>query len=372
MSQSLETTPVRKTALNAAHRALGAKLVPFAGWEMPLHYGSALEEHVATRRACGVFDVSHMGQFAAIGPQATELVQAIVSRDISKLEIGQQAYAVLCNDAGGLVDDLIAARLGSDIWLMVVNAATRAGDLARMQEVARMSGPVEADLDDQSERWAMIAVQGPQWRDICRRVFGPGDWEELEPFRIADLTFEETHVIISTTGYTGERGVELLCRPDSAPTLWGVLVSEGARPVGLAARDSLRLEMGYRLSGQDFTEADNPFEAGLGWVVDLGKGEFSGGAALRQLHAAGPARRMVGLLPEGRRIPRHGAAIVAADGKPIGVVTSGGWSPTLERPIAMGYVATNRASRGERVAIDLGGGRTTDAEIARMPFVKNK
>jgi aminomethyltransferase len=346
-------------------------MVPFAGWEMPLHYGSAIEEHLATRRGCGLFDVSHMGRVAVHGRGATALVQAIVSRDIAGLADGQQAYAVLCNADGGLVDDLIAARLAEDRWLIVVNAATRERDVALMREIARAMRPLaaEAELEDQSDRWAMIAVQGPRWKEVCRAVVGAGEWEGLRPFRIVEWEFHHRPLLLSTTGYTGERGAELLCPPEQAEPLWNALVAAGGRPVGLAARDSLRLEMGYLLSGQDFTEADNPFEAGLDWVVDLDKGDFSGAAALRRIKERGVTRRLVRLLPEGKRIPRHGAKIV--DGAAaIGEITSGGWSPMLERPIAMGYVAEGRASVGERIEIDLGGGKTTAAEIVRPPFVK--
>jgi aminomethyltransferase len=375
MNPTAESPTMQLTPLNECHRAAGARMVPFAGWEMPVHYGSAIEEHMATRRHCGLFDVSHMGQVFVTGPRAGELVRTIVSRDVSRLADGQQAYAVLCNAEGRLVDDLIAARLAEDRWLIVVNAATREGDVALMNELARPFG-ADPELGDQSDRWAMIAVQGPAWMEVCRAAIGEGEWESLPAFRIVETTYAGGGLIVSTTGYTGERGVELLCPPENAAALWNALVAGGGRPVGLAARDSLRLEMGYCLSGQDFTDADNPFEAGLAWVVDLDNGDFSGAQALREIKARGVERRLVGLLPEGRRIPRHGAAIVDANGnplgpggEPLGVITSGGWSPVLERPIAMGYVAIGMSAKGETVSIDLGGGKRIAAEVTRPPFL---
>jgi aminomethyltransferase len=361
---------MRKTPLNAAHRAAGAKMVPFAGWEMPVHYGSAIEEHMATRQGCGLFDVSHMGQVFVTGRDAGTLVQAIVSRDVSRLADRQQAYGLLCDDQGRLVDDLISARMAADRWLVVVNAATRAGDVARMDEIARRVGLSGAVLEDQSDRWAMISVQGPRWAETCLPVLGEGAWQSMRPYRILETTWQGAPLIISSTGYTGERGVELICAPESAEPLWNALVAAGGRPVGLAARDSLRLEMGFCLSGQDFTADNDPFEAGLEWVVDLQKGGFGGSEALQRAAALGPRRRLMGLLPEGRRIPRHGASILDDAGQVIGQVTSGGWSPVLERPIAMGYVAVAHAKPGKTIQVDLGGGKVTLAHVTRPPFLK--
>jgi aminomethyltransferase len=289
---------------------------------------------------------------------------------VSRLADGQQAYGVLCDDQGRLVDDLIAARLAAERWLIVVNAATRAGDVALMSEIARSAGLPDADLEDQSDRWDMIAVQGPRWLETCRPVLGEGDWQGLRPYRILETTWQGAPLIVSTTGYTGERGAELICAPESTVPLWNALVAAGGRPIGLAARDSLRLEMGFCLSGQDFTSENDPFEAGLEWVVDLDKGAFSGSEALQLAAASSPRRRLVGLAPEGRRIPRHGASILDGAGQVIGQVTSGGWSPVLERPIAMGYVTAAHADPGGSVLVDLGGGKSTPAQVTRPPFLK--
>ena len=371
MTDPQAAATLRSTPLRQAHLDAGARMVPFAGWEMPVHYGSALEEHLAPRRSCGLFDVSHMGQVLVTGRGATALVQAIVTRDISKLADGQQAYTLLCADDGGILDDLIVARLAADRWLIIVNAGPRVSDVERMREIARRLGPADADLHDDSDNWAMIAVQGPEWQAVCTAVLGEGEWATLRPFRIAESTFQGAPLLISTTGYTGERGCELLCPPAQAPALWDALRHAGGRPVGLAARDSLRLEMGYCLSGQDFTVANNPFEAGLQWVVDLEKGDFAGAEALRRMKVHPIRQRLMGLLVEGRRIPRHGAKILGGEAT-IGEVTSGGWSPVLERPVAMGYVATGKAEIGTRVAIDLGGGKTVEAMVTRPPFVKKE
>lgn len=370
MSETTEN--LRRTPLYETHVQSGGKMVPFGGWEMPLHYGSQIEEHQATRSHAGIFDVSHMGQIAITGRHALELVQAIITADASTLGDGEEVYTVICREDGGLVDDLIVSRFGAEDFFIVVNAGPYGKDVAFMEEVARERGLAETKLTPCAEDWAMIALQGPKWVGILERVIGPGAWSGLKPFKTLRLTHENGPLIFSTTGYTGEPGCELLCRPAGAPGLWRRLAEAGARPIGLAARDSLRLEKGYCLSGQDFTEANNPYEAGLGRVVKLDKaGDFRGKAALARIKAEGPKRRLMGFLPEGRRIPRHGNAILGADGRVIGEITSGGYAPSLERPVAMGYVETGSAKTGGRVQIDLGRG-STEAVVTRPPFYPKK
>lgn len=343
---------LKRTPLNALHREAGAKLVPFAGWEMPLHYGSQREEHVATRTGCGLFDVSHMGQIEVTGPEAPALVQLLVTNDVSRLGDGEECYTALCRADGGMLDDLFVARRAADRWLLVVNAATREADLAHMQGLADVPG-LDAELRDAGDAFAMIAVQGPRWREVTAGALDAGPWAELPRNRIVELTWRGRPLLLSTTGYTGEAGCELLAPSEAAPQLWRALATAGARPVGLAARDSLRLEAGYLLSGQDFTTAHNPLEAGIGWTVKLDKGEFHGRAALDEVRRRGPARRLVGLLPDGRRIPRHGMAVLAGD-RIVGEVTSGIQSITLGRPIALAYVATKHAGPGNALEVDLG------------------
>lgn len=380
---SSETAALRRTPLYDCHVEAGAKMVPFGAWEMPLHYGSQIEEHHATRRGVGLFDVSHMGQIEVTGRDAAALVQEIVTRDIGDLADGEQAYCAMCNEAGGIIDDLIVARMAGHWFLLVVNAGPYEKAVAQIQKIADGLDLRGVSVEPAANNYAMIAVQGKAWRDIVRPVIGAGlgagsgpgvgeasgafAWENLKPYRAAEIEYREGPLIVSTTGYTGEPGCELLLAPDHAAEVWCALIAAGGRPCGLAARDTLRLEKGMCLSGQDFTEASNPFEARLGWVVDLDKESFCGLDALKKIKAEGVARRLVGLLPEGRRIPRHGARIIAG-GKPVGEITSGGFSPTLARPIALGYVAKEFAKAGTSLAIDLGGGKTAAARVARPPF----
>ncbi len=364
------TAEIKQTPLYDEHVAAGGKIVPFAGWAMPVHFGSQLEEHHAVRRSVGLFDVSHMGQIFVEGPEALELVQRIVTRDIGDLDDGGAAYAALCHEDGTLADDLFVSRLAADRILLVVNAATYDADLALMQSIAARER-LDARLRPAAPEWAMIAVQGPRWREACRAALGAGEWEGLAPIRVASMTYGGHELIFSTTGYTGEAGAELLCHPSQAVGLWRALVAAGARPCGLAARDTLRLESGFNLSGVDFTREHNPLEARLGWVTDLSKPAFSGREALLEIKQRGVTLRQVGLLPEGRRIPRHGNPVLA-DGNPVGEVTSGGFSPTLDRPIALGYVAAGLAKVGTELEIELGGGSKVKAVVAKLPFYKSQ
>lgn len=359
--------PLKRTPLFQAHVDAGGKMVPFGGWEMPLHYGSQIDEHLATRSSAGLFDVSHMGQIAITGPDALRLVQEIVTQDASVLRDGEEVYTVICRENGGLVDDLIVSRFGAEDFFIVVNAGPYEKDVAFMRDVAAGLGLPGAKLVPCAEQWAMVALQGPKWKGMLESVIGPGEWSGLPSFKTRRLNFDGGPLIFSTTGYTGEPGCELLCAPASAPKLWQALVGAGARPIGLAARDTLRLEKGYCLSGQDFTEANNPYEAGLARVVKLDKPSFRGRAALERIKREGPKQRLVGLLPEGRRIPRHENPVLGRGGAVVGAVTSGGYSPSLERPIALAYVAPDHAAPGTEVQIDLGRG-TSAAVVTRPPF----
>jgi aminomethyltransferase len=264
------------------------------------------------------------------------------------------------------MDDLIVSRLAPDRFLLVVNAAAYAKDVALMNAIARHLALADARLDPCAEAWAMLAVQGPRWVEVCRPVLGAGGWSALPPMKVTRLEFEGRELILSTTGYTGEPGMELLCPPELAAALWNGFVSHGANPAGLAARDTLRLEKGYALSGQDFTELNNPFEAGLGWVVDLDKPDFSGREALLRIKGQGVRRHLVGLLPAGNRIPRHGVSVVV-EGRPVGEVTSGGFAPSLRRPVALAYVQAHFARPGGEVEIDLGN-TLVKAAVTRRSF----
>lgn len=368
MSETAQSqSQVQRTPLYDRHVALGAKMVPFAGWEMPLHYGSQVEEHHATRRSAGVFDVSHMGQIMISGPQAERLVQELATNDLSRLSDGDELYTVMCDERGGMIDDLIIARFAADQYFIVANAATYLTDFQFIEQLAAEKIPGDkTHLDPCSEDWAMIAIQGPEFAEILNVILGEGPWDKLKPFKIFRGVHNGVNLIISTTGYTGEPGAEILCPPEDVGDLWDAMVEAGARPCGLAARDTLRLEKGYLLSGQDFTTENNPLEAGVGWVVKLDKKSFSGKYALMDVKAAGPARKLMGFLPEGKRIPRHGAEILA-EGVAVGYLTSGSWSPSLERPIAMGYIDSALANPGAEVQISLGS-TTTRAVIVKPPF----
>jgi aminomethyltransferase len=372
MSATIEqNSELKRTPLFNAHVAAGGKMVPFGGWEMPLHYGSQLAEHKATRTACGLFDVSHMGQIEITGPAALRLVQEIVTRDISALKDGEEAYTAMCRENGGIIDDLIVTRFGPEEFFIVVNAGPYEKDMAFMREVAARLALPQVVLNPCAEDWAMIAVQGPSYADVLAKVIGEGDWRQLHSYRARKMDYRGTEMILSTTGYTGEPGVELICVPDVAERLWNELVAAGGIPCGLAARDTLRLEKGMNLSGQDFTEENNPFEARLAWVVNLKKESFSGREALARIKAEGPKRKLVGLLPEGRRIPRHEAKILAS-GNEVGFITSGGFSPSLDRPIAMGYLRSDLAKVGTSLEIDLGKGQTAKAVVSDLPFYPAK
>jgi aminomethyltransferase len=332
---------LRRTPLYERQAALGAKLVPFAGWELPVEYTSIVEEHRAVREHAGVFDVSHMGQLELRGEQAHELLQARLTNDLDRIEPGEAQYTLLTNDRGGVVDDLIAYRR-ADGYLLVVNAANVAVDAAALPEAL-----------DVSAEWAMLAVQGPEALALV----------ELE---VAAFTFREDRVagidvVACGTGYTGERGCELLCRPGDAGALWDALLARGAAPCGLGARDTLRLEACYPLHGQDLTPERTPIQAGLGWACALDK-EFPGVEALRREREAGPAERLVAFVMDERAIPRSGMTV--AEG---GEVTSGGYSPMLELGIGLAYVPAERAEPGTPLTIDVRG-RARRAHIVPKPI----
>lgn len=358
---------VRQTPLHAWHAQAGARMVLFAGWDMPVQYTSQIEEHIATREGCGLFDVSHMGVVIFEGPGALKFLRAAVTRDMGRLAIGEAAYGLLCNPRGGIIDDLIVSRLDEDRYAMVVNAAHYDQDAAEFEKIAERIGVAPGTVRPCSDDWAIIAVQGPKWIETLAPVIGEGAWRELPAFRAVEMTCGGAPMILSTTGYTGEAGCELLCAPGQAPALWSKLVEAGGRPVGLAARDTLRLEKGLWLAGQDFTEENTPYEAALGWAVDLDREDFQGREALGAIKAAGPAKKLVGLRPEGRRIPRTGTPVLDG-GETVGAVTSGGFSPILNGPVALAYVAAASATMDRELALDLG--RTPiPARVQRRNFL---
>jgi aminomethyltransferase len=337
---------LRRTPLYERHAALGARLVPFAGWEMPVQYTSIVEEHKAVRMTAGVFDVSHMGQLSVPGPGAHEYLQARLTNDLNRIGNGQAQYTLLTNERGGITDDLIAYRRGGDDYLLVVNAANVDTDHAALDEA-----------EDVSSEWALLAVQGPE--ALGRLGI------EIEPFTFRADDVLGTHCLVAGTGYTGERGCELGCAPDDAPALWDAVLAQGIVPCGLGARDTLRLEVCYPLHGNDISPDRTPIEAGLGWACALDK-EFTGVDILRRQKEEGPAEKLVAFVMDEKAIPRQGMAV--AEG---GEVTSGSLSPMLGLGIGLGYVRSELADPGTELSIDVRG-RPKAAHVVKKPIYRKE
>lgn len=340
----------------------------FGGYAMPLVYSSIRDEHLAVRERAGLFDLSHMGEVGFRGGAATDAVQRLVANDVGRLKPGAALYAVMCNADAGIVDDVIVYRL-SEGYIVVVNAARRHHDVAWM----RAHLPEGADLDDQSDATALLAVQGPSAIDVVTPLT-PEPISGLRPFHWVGGDVAGVHCRISRTGYTGEDGLELYCDAGDAERLWDALVEAGA-PHGLAlcglgARDTLRLEAGLRLYGQDMDESVDPFSCGLGWTVKLGKGDFLGADRLRSLDPAHPPRRFLGLALGARDVPRHGMRLLAG-GAPVGEVTSGGFSFSLGHGIATAYVPPDLDPAGSALAVDIRG-RAAPATAVPLPFVRRQ
>ncbi|HEX2127844.1 MAG TPA: glycine cleavage system aminomethyltransferase GcvT [Solirubrobacterales bacterium] len=356
-------TALRRTPLFDQHVAAGAKLVPFAGWEMPVSYQGVKEEHLAVRAECGVFDVSHMGEIETSGPGAFDLLQRLLSNDVAKLDVGGAQYSVLCREDGGILDDLFTYRLADDRYLTVTNASNHEKDLAWFQQHA---GDFECEVGDRLEAYAMLAVQGPRARTIVSDLAGAG----LPPrMRAEPVPFGEelqgAQALVCGTGYTGEDGVEVLIAPEAAAALWGALLDRGAAPAGLAARDTLRTEVCFHLYGNDMDESRNAIEAGLGWCCKE-ETEFIGAEAVAAARAEGTPEKLVPFALTGAGIPRQGNAVVAGD-EQAGEVTSGTYSPSLERGIGMAYVRADLAEPGTEIEIDVRGKRRP-ARIESKPL----
>ncbi|HEY4450214.1 MAG TPA: glycine cleavage system aminomethyltransferase GcvT [Solirubrobacteraceae bacterium] len=349
---------LRRTALFERHREAGAKLVEFAGWEMPVQYEGVREEHIAVRRECGVFDVSHMGEIETSGAQACELLQRLISNDIAQIGIGGAQYGVLCNEDGGVLDDLFTYRLDAERYLTVTNAANHAGDLAWFLEHAR--DYPDAHVSDRIEDYAMLAVQGPLARELVQAI---SDSPLPARMCVGTRRLGGCEALVCGTGYTGEDGVEVLCAPDVATTVWDGLVRRGATPAGLGARDTLRLEVCFHLYGNDLSTERGPIEAGLGWCCKEDTG-FIGAEAVGAVRAAGPAERLVAFAIEGAGIARQGNPVVGG-----GEVTSGTFSPCLQTGIGMAYVAAARAAAGTRLEIDVRG-KMRPAVVKEKPLYR--
>ena len=349
-------TDLRRTPLHDAHVAAGAKLVPFAGFEMPVSYAGVGEEHRAVREDVGVFDVSHMGEVATSGAEAEKALQRLLSNDVSKLEVGGAQYSCLCRDAGGILDDLFTYRLGDDRYLTVTNAANRDTDFAWMSEHA---AGFDAELRDAGDEYAMLAVQGPKARELVT-ILTP-DARLPERMRTAELEVAGAPALVCGTGYTGEDGVELLIPPDEAGQVWDALLEQGVRPAGLGARDTHRLEVCFHLYGNDMNQSRNPIEAGLGWCCKEDTG-FIGSDALRDVE---PRDKLAPFVFTGPGIPRQGNPVRTAAGD--GVVTSGTLSPCLDVGIGMAYLPAAAAEPGTEIEVDVRG-KLRPAEVREKPL----
>jgi aminomethyltransferase len=358
-----------RTPLNEVHRKLGARMVDFVGWDMPVQYSSVIAEHEAVRQAVGLFDVSHMGEIEFTGPGALETANRLISNDLARCQDGQAVYAGLLTPEGTFVDDVVAYRFSPERIFICVNSSNRAKDFAWMSEHAQGVKPV-----DRGDDFAQIAVQGPKAEGLVQRLTKT----DVSKARVDTYRFTEGEVagvpcIISRTGYTGEDGFELYCPPDRAEALWNALLeagqADGVKPCGLGARDSLRTEMKYALYGNDIDDAHTALEAGLGWIVKLDKaGGFLGKQALEKQKAEGVKRKLVGFELTGSGIPRHGYPILH-EGQRVGEVTSGTMGPTVKKPIGMGYVPTTLAAEGSTFDVDIRG-RPVAARVVKTPFWK--
>ena len=358
------STALKRTPFHEFHRAAGAKLVDFAGFEMPVRYTGDVREHQAVRTAVGLFDISHMGEFEVRGADAAAWLDRMVTNHVGALAVGQALYSPMCRPDGGIVDDLLVYGYG-DHFMVVVNAANLAKDFAWLAG----HKPAGVTLDDRSDETALLAVQGPKAADLLKGHV-PREALDLGYYRFTTGELFGAPATISRTGYTGEDGFELYFHPRHASAVWNGIVAagkpHGLELVGLGARDTLRLEMGYMLYGNDIDDTTTPLEAGLGWTVKLAKGDFHGRVVLVKQKAEGLSRRLVGFQLDGRRVPRHGMRILSS-GRPVGAVTSGTHSPSLERPLGMGYVETALAGNG--TVLDIEAGSTTlAARVTARPF----
>jgi len=360
---------LRRTPLYDRHVAAGAKLVPFAGWEMPVQYSGVMDEHRAVRSAAGLFDVSHMGEFRVAGPRAEAFVQGLTPNDVAGLAPGRAHYSAFLTPEGTFVDDLLVYRLAADELLIVVNAGNIDGDFAWASAQPREG----VELANVSAHWALLALQGPKAASILQPLTA-APLAEVQYYHFTRGEVAGHAAIVSRTGYTGEDGFELYVAPEAASALWDALLAAGAPeglvPAGLGARDTLRLEAGMALYGHEIDRSTTPWDAGLDWIVKLDKGEFIGRRALVAARAEGPRRRLVGFEVEGRGIAREGHAIHAG-GRQVGAVTSGTFSPTFERALGMGYVESAHAEPGTPLEIDVRGKRVA-ARVAPIPFYKRR
>jgi aminomethyltransferase len=369
LASNLRNLHMKNIALHSIHEKLGAKMVPFAGYIMPVQYEGVTAEHLTVRESVGVFDVSHMGEFLVSGENALALIQKVTSNDASKLEIGDAQYSCFPDDKNGIVDDLLCYKLKEDEYLLVVNASNIEKD---WNWISKYNEVFKADLKDLSEDYSLLAIQGPKAVEAMQPLSSL-DLADIPfyKFKISDFAGLED-VIISATGYTGSGGFEIYCKNEDAQQIWKKVFEAGAafgiKPIGLAARDTLRLEMGYCLYGNDINDTTSPIEAGLGWITKFTK-DFVNAEALAKEKEQKPKRKLVAFELDEKGIPRHGYDIVDGDENVIGVVTSGTMSPCLQKGIGMGYVPRTSAKRGTQIFIQVRK-KAIPATIIKLPFYK--
>lgn len=359
---------MRRTPYHEIHKRNGGKLVPFAGWEMPVQFPSGIvREHLTVRRAAGLFDVAHMGRIEFRGPGAIDYVNYLITNDLRKIEAGQLLYSALCNEEGGIIDDVTVYHLG-DRALMVANAA----NAATVLDWVRVRQPAGVTIEDLTESLTQVALQGPRAEELLGAPFAEAV-RDVGYYEHTRVTWQGAEVLISRNGYTGEDGFEIYVPRERAVALWEALIewgqAVGLAPVGLGARDSLRMEVNYALYGHELSTTTTPLEAGLRWVVKLKKQEFIGQAALLRQKAAGVPRKLIGLEVDGKRLPRQQYAILIA-GHEVGVVTSGGYCPSLEKGMGMGFVPPDQTAVGTELEIDARGTRLP-GRIVERPFYKD-
>ena len=347
---------MKRTPLYDAHREAHARMVAFAGWEMPIQYQGINQEHLAVRQGVGLFDVSHMGEIRVRGAEAEAFLRFATLNDVAKLKPGRGHYSMLPNDRGGLIDDLYLYRHGEEDFLIVANAANTGAVLAQLSALAES---YDAQVEDESDRWALLALQGPKAQEVLSHWIGELDALKKNRFRAASFAGKE--VSVARTGYTGEDGFELFCAPEDAPTIWRALLERGVTPCGLGARDTLRLEAGFPLYGHEFTESTNPLCTDYAWVVK--DKPFFGREAMWNPHCE---ERLVGLTLLGRGIPREGYPVLS-EGARVGTITSGTLSPLTKKGIAMAWLAAALAEVGQKLTVEIRAAHV-DATVVKPPF----
>ena len=361
---------MKKTKLYNVHKGLSAKIIEYAGFEMPVQYSSIIAEHKAVRNSVGVFDVSHMGEIFISGDKALDFVQQITTNDASRLFPGRVQYSAMCYPDAGIVDDLLVYRLAENKFMLVSNAANTDKDFKWMNE----NNKVGAKIENLSDEYSLLAVQGPDSKRVIKKLFD-ADLDKLGYYHFIIIKIDGIEMILSRTGYTGELGYELYFKGDEkqAERLWGKILEVGREfnilPIGLAARDSLRLEKGYCLYGNDIDQTTNPLEAGLGWITKLDKGNFIGKEAILRIKSKGLKRKLSGIISTEKVFPRQGYEIDNEE-KKIGIVTSGTVSPVLEKPIALGYLEAKYSAPGTKVKISIRE-KKVPCEVVKLPFVVN-